>query len=256
MCTLIALHRCIDGVPLVIAANRDEFVDRAAEGPSLREEAGVWIVAPRDVRAGGTWLGVNAHGVFAAITNRRSAEPDPSRRSRGLLVLEALAAGSAAAAAEAAGRLPADAYNGFNLLIADAQSAHLVSYDGKPERIDLAPGVHVVGNVHPADRTGKLSRLRAAAERAAAPPPDSLFESLAGVCRSHEGDGELDRACVHAGAYATRSSTLLSVGNAEGDSLFFADGAPCERAYRDFTPLLVELDRSREPGRTDVRNIR
>jgi hypothetical protein len=199
---------------------------------------------------------VNAHGVFAAITNRRSAEPDPSRRSRGLLVLEALAAGSAAAAAEAAGRLPADAYNGFNLLIADAQSAHLVSYDGKPERIDLAPGVHVVGNVHPADRTGKLSRLRAAAERAAAPPPDSLFESLAGVCRSHEGDGELDRACVHAGAYATRSSTLLSVGNAEGDSLFFADGAPCERAYRDFTPLLVELDRSREPGRTDVRNIR
>jgi uncharacterized protein with NRDE domain len=256
MCTLIALHRCIDGVPLVIAANRDEFVDRAAEGPSLRDEAGVRIVAPRDVRAGGTWLGVNAHGVFAALTNRRSVEPDPARRSRGLLVLDALASESAAASADAAARLPADAYNPFNLLVADADSAHVVSYDGKPERIDLEPGAHVVGNVHPNDRSGKLARLRAEAERVAAAAPATLFAQLAAICRSHEGDAELDRACVHAGSYGTRSATLLSVGSASGDTLLYADGAPCKHGFRDFTPLLVELGRGREPGRTDVRNIR
>src|SRR5262249_10657645 len=91
-CTLIALHHCIDRAPLVIAANRDEFLDRPAEGPALREIAGGRIVAPRDVRAGGTWLGVNALGVFAALTNRRTSEPDPVRRSRGLLVLDALEA--------------------------------------------------------------------------------------------------------------------------------------------------------------------
>ena len=80
MCTLIALFRCFDGAPLVVAANRDEFHDRPAEGPALRwTEAGA-IVAPHDVRAGGTWLGLNAAGVFAAVTNRPCEAPDPERR--------------------------------------------------------------------------------------------------------------------------------------------------------------------------------
>ena len=256
MCTLIALHRCIDGAPLVVAANRDEFFERPAEGPALRETAGGWIVAPRDLRAGGTWLGLNARGVFAALTNRRVAEPDPQRRSRGLLVLDALGAANAAQAADALEELPRDAYNAFNLLVADAHSAHVVSYDGEPERIDLAAGAHVIGNAHPGDRTGKLERLREDARRAGAAPAEAVLDRLAQVCRSHDGDGELDRACVHAGPYGTRSSTLLRVGSDAGDVLHYADGAPCERAYRDFTPLLVELDRGREHGRTDVRNIR
>jgi uncharacterized protein with NRDE domain len=255
MCTLIALHRCIDGAPLVIAANRDEFFERPAEGPALWETAAGRVVAPRDVRAGGTWLGVNAQGVFAALTNRRS-EPDPSRRSRGLLVLDALAAGSASAAADQLAELPSDAYNPFNLLVADSRTAHVVSYDRKPERIDLEPGAHVIGNVHPGDRTGKLERLRSHAASAGEGPADAVLDRLALACRSHEGDGELDRACVHAGPYGTRSSTLLRVGSAAGDMLRYADGAPCQHAYRDFTPLLKQLDSGRAPGRNHVRNIR
>ena len=166
---------------------------------------------------------------------------------RGALVLDALA-GRPRQPPPNPPRASCGAYNAFNLFVADARSAHVVSYEGKPERIDLGAGAHVIGNVHPSDRTGKLARLRADAERAASAPAGSLFEALAAVCRSHEGDGELDRACVHAGSYATRSSTLLSVGKAGGDTLLYSDGAPCQSAYRDFTPLLVELDRGREPG--------
>src|SRR3989442_12793520 len=100
MCTLIAFHRCFADTPLVVAANRDEFHERPTEGPALREalissyrsersaRAGDRarsrpIVAPRDLRAGGSWLGVNGSGLFAAITNRRCDDPDPGPRARG-----------------------------------------------------------------------------------------------------------------------------------------------------------------------------
>ena len=71
MCTLIVLHRCVPGRPLVVAANRDEFLDRPAEGPALRSSRTGPIVAPRDLKAGGTWVGVSARGVFAGLTNLR-----------------------------------------------------------------------------------------------------------------------------------------------------------------------------------------
>jgi uncharacterized protein with NRDE domain len=256
MCTLIALHRCIAGVPLVIAANRDEYFERPAEGPAIWETGEGRVVAPRDVRAGGTWLGVNAHGVVAAVTNRRCPVPDPNRRSRGLLVLDALRAGSAADAADALEDLPIDAYNPFNLLVADEMSAHVLSYEGKAHRIDLDPGVHVVGNVHPLERPAKLERVRRAAERAGASSARDVLDSLAEVCRDHEGEGAIDSACVHAGPYGTRSSTLLRVGGDDGGELRFADGAPCRHAYRDFTSLLGELDSVRAGEQTNVRKIR
>ena len=239
MCTLIALHRCIAGVPLVIAANRDEFFERPAEGPVLWETAAGRIVAPRDVRAGGTWLGLNAHGVVAAVTNRRCPTPDPARRSRGLLVLDALRCGSASDAAEALEHLPIDAYNPFNLLLADARSVHVLTYEGKAERIDLEAGVHVIGNRHPLEpRSEKLERVHRAAERAGGAGPSGVLDALAEICRDHEGDEAVDSTCVHAGPYGTRSSTLLRVDREGSGELRFAAGAPCQHEYRDFTALL------------------
>jgi uncharacterized protein with NRDE domain len=165
MCTLIAFHRCFSDAPLVVAANRDEFHERPTEGPALREasistasrersgRAGAArsrrVVAPLDRRAGGSWLGVNAAGLFAAITNRRCDHPDPGRRSRGWLVMEALTEPSARRAAERFARLPAAAYNPFNLFVADSETAHLVTYADRPERRDFGPGPHVIGNLHP-----------------------------------------------------------------------------------------------------------
>ena len=74
MCTLIAIHRRIPGAPLVVAANRDEFLDRPTEGPAVRDGDPAPVLAPRDVRAGGTWLGLGAHGVFAAVTKSPSGQ--------------------------------------------------------------------------------------------------------------------------------------------------------------------------------------
>jgi len=231
---------------LVIAANRDEFLDRPSEGPALRKTSYGVIVAPRDALAGGTWLGLNGSGVFAAVTNRRCAEPDPGRRSRGLLVIDALRWPTADEAVEKleTGNLEPEAYNPFNLFVADLTSSFLVTYDGVPRRIDLSPGAHVIGNTDPtAPRTSKLAALDRKAERAAEAKADRVLDELAAICRGHGSGGDaLEDACVHAGGYGTRSSALLRLGETSDDAVFrFADGAPCCTEYDDFTPLLHEL---------------
>ena len=251
MCTLIALHRCVPGAPLVVAANRDEYADRPSRGPALRQLGRGVVVAPLDAQAGGTWLGVNPAGVFAAVTNRRAERPDPARRSRGLLVLDALGAANAADAASAALDLPPRAYNPFNLFVADAQRAYAITYGDAPKCIELAPGPHVIGNADlDAAPPPKVARIAREAAQVASAPDDALLERLAALCRSHAGDGTpTDSICVHAGSYGTRSSTLLRLAEAASASaLLYADGEPCRTAYRDFTPLLHQLASEAGPG--------
>jgi uncharacterized protein with NRDE domain len=234
----------VPGSPLLVAANRDEVHERPSEGPALRSAPWGTLLAPRDVRAGGTWLGLSAVGLFAAVTNRPCPDPDPARRSRGLLVLDALAAPTAREAADRLEGLPAHTYNPFNLLVADRESAAAITYLDAPRRIDLEPGVHVLGNADPlAPPTPKIARLRARATRAARGAAQEALDRLADLCRSHETAGDaLGATCVHTPAYGTRSSTLLRLSDfATDDVLRFADGAPCRSEYEDFTPLLRAL---------------
>ncbi len=246
MCTLIALHRCYSNANLLVAANRDEFHARPATGPRVHTWNGRQVIAPIDERAGGTWLGLNDGGVFVALTNRPASRLDASRRSRGLLVADALGRSTAAKAVEAALQLPANAYNPFNLFVADAEHAFTVVYEEKARVRVLAPGVHVIGNADPDDaKVPKIARLLAEAERIASEPEHAALESLAALCRSHDARSEnaLERTCIHTTDYGTRSSTVLRRGaQREQDVLRFASGAPCETPYDDLTPLLRALD--------------
>jgi uncharacterized protein with NRDE domain len=255
MCTLIVLHRPDPAVPLVVAANRDEYLDRPAAGPALARTRGVRILAPRDLRAGGTWLGISERGVFAALTNRPCADPDRSRRSRGLLVHDALGAPDAEKAAarlEAAG---AGAYNPFNLLVSDGRRAFVCVYEGAPRVTELAPGPHLLGNADPDDRSvPKVAHLLEAAERIAQGPRERYLDALAEVCRGHdghEGGGPLAPACIHhdTAGYGTRSSTLLRLdADSRASELRFADGPPCRTNYDDVSPLLHGLLSGRPVG--------
>lgn len=245
MCTLIALHRCVPGAPIVIAANRDEFLDRPASPPTLWAGEGPELVAPRDLKAGGTWLGLNRTGLFAGLTNRPVASLDPSPRSRGSVVVRALGAASADEAAEDLLRLPAGVFNPFNLLLADRQRAFAVVYDGAPTVRELAPGVHVIGNADPDDRSvPKVAALLARAEAAAAGPAGRVLDALAAICRGHSEQGRSrESACIHLDAYGTRSSTLLRLGAEPADGTWrWAEGPPCTTPYRDITGLLHVLE--------------
>jgi uncharacterized protein with NRDE domain len=228
MCTLILIHRHVPGAPLLVAANRDEYYDRPAAGPEIWSSSR-WgtVLTPRDLRAGGTWLGLNRAGIFAAVTNRPAntpvQTPDPDRESRGHLVLDALQGDDVVAIADQLAGLPAGKYNPFNLLVADVNRAFVVSYEDQGVALkELDPGTHVIGNVDPDDRSHhKTARILAEAEAAARRPADEVLEELAKLCRSHDGAprdgspaGPTDDTCIHLGdrgqqGYGTRSSLLL-----------------------------------------------
>ena len=134
MCTLVLLQR--PGELLAISGNRNEMLSRPSSGP--RVENGV--LAPRDDLAHGSWLGLNRHGLFVCVTNRRDAMVDPGRRSRGLLVLEALQAQTARGLHQALQELRGDRHNGFHLIYADLRDAFVTWSDGKSVRqTALAP---------------------------------------------------------------------------------------------------------------------
>jgi len=260
MCTLIALHRCAPGADLWVAANRDEFLGRAAEGPALRYVNGEPAVAPLDLEAGGTWWGVNGRGVFSAVTNRPVSTPDLLRRSRGQLVMDALGAKSAREAATQLAALPERAYNPFNFFVADARDAFAATYRDASVVWRLDPGVHVIGNADPRETgSGKVRSTRdaavAALEGSRRTHDADLSGALAAICRNHDVSGDRRASvCVHTGAdYGTRSSSLLKLGAAP--ALHHAEGPPCENEYRNLTDLLGELGigPARSEGLTAVR---
>ena len=84
MCVLALL---LEPGRILVAANRDEAFDRPSLPPAEVEPG---VVAGRDLLAGGTWLGFNRHGLFVAVTNRKSPASTPDTPSRGLLAREAL----------------------------------------------------------------------------------------------------------------------------------------------------------------------
>ena len=78
MCTLAIYFQVDDEYPVVVAANRDEFYERPTIAPASLSR-GPWVIGGKDLRAGGTWLGLNGHHLVAGLLNRRAGGgPDPT----------------------------------------------------------------------------------------------------------------------------------------------------------------------------------
>jgi uncharacterized protein with NRDE domain len=240
MCTLAIAFQTDRRWPVAVAANRDERLGRAAEGWGVRQPAtGPRYAAPRDLLAGGTWIGVSAAGIFAAVTNFHLPDgsgPDPARRSRGELVGKALGCASADAARAALASADAGAYNPFHLLVADAEHAFLWRYDGAAAALEeLAPGLHVVTEDAPDDRgpRGELVRARW--------PLNLEIGGLRELLALH-GRGR-EATCIHADPYyGTRSSTVLRLARSLAASdLYTSGGHPCTSPLEDQTRLLQAL---------------
>ena len=146
MCLIALFFRVLDDAPLVVGANREEFYARGGEPPRLLDGP-VRVVAGLDPTASGTWLGLNAHGVLVAVTNRGKSRPPDRPRSRGLLARDLLTCESATAAVEKATRaLDGADYAGCNVVCADAEAAAVI-HAGDWLRVRLLPpGIHVLAN--------------------------------------------------------------------------------------------------------------
>ena len=143
MCTLIVLKGLYANYPLVIAANRDELLDRPSETPQARENG---IYAPKDLQRGGSWTGVNDSGMFVGLTNRMDIKSQPGRLSRGQLVMDLLACKTMADAEKYVKSLVGEQYNGFNLVVADQSTMYLVRGDGIAITHSTTGGIVVVSN--------------------------------------------------------------------------------------------------------------
>ena len=144
MCLLVLARNSHPDYPLVVVANRDEY--HARESEIARWWPGQpGILAGRDRRAGGTWMGVDLTGRWGAVTNYRDGTPAPAPRSRGDLV-----PGFLSGNLEAAGYLEAVAgranqYSGFSLLAGDHSG--LYYYSNRDRGVRAVPdGIHTLSN--------------------------------------------------------------------------------------------------------------
>ena len=156
MCVLAFAWRAHPRWTLVVLGNRDEFHDRPA-APLARWETPDHLLAGRDLRSGGIWLGVSEEGRFAVVTNLRGfGGPEPDRPTRGKLTGDYLLGSARPEDIDAA------AFNPFNLLLADRDNAHFVSNRPHPVHAALAPGLYGLSNAALDEPWPKTLRLKEA----------------------------------------------------------------------------------------------
>lgn len=168
MCTVVVLFRPGHAWPMLLAANRDERLDRAWDAPGEWWPEYSGVIGGRDRTAGGTWMAMQGGRVVAVLNRPGSLGPALGKRSRGELPLLALAGDISA--------LSAGAYRPFNLIIASRDGAQFVRGDGfgRPHIRALPPGLSVVTAHDPNDPASpramaQLPRFKAAP---APEPPD------------------------------------------------------------------------------------
>jgi uncharacterized protein with NRDE domain len=225
MClVLIALDQHPDHA-LVVAANRDEFYDRPTS-PAAFWSDHPSVLGGRDLKAGGTWLGIDRSGRFAAVTNyRQGTRETAASRSRGHLVSDYLT--RSADPERYLDQVERDAalYNGFNLLAGDARKLFYYS-NREASRRTLGPGIYGLSN-HLLDTPWpKVTASKHALGGLMAGGSDLIPELLALLSDRKQAADEalpqtgvslewerlLSAAFITSPNYGTRSSTVVLVG--------------------------------------------
>jgi hypothetical protein len=255
MCSVVILNRPGHDWPILIAANRDERHDRPWLPPGRHWPDRPEIVAGLDVLAGGSWLGINATGIVAAVLNREGAlGPQAGKRSRGELVLDALDHVDATDAAVALRALDPHAYRPFNLIIADNRDAFLLCHRGAGDEISVEPlpeGVTMVTAMERDDPHSPRIRLhRPRFEAASVPEPAAgdwtEWEDLLASRDQEPGSGPGGAMFIEggpagdAGRFGTVSSSLIALPAIELAGIppiwRFARGPERQWTWRDIEP--------------------
>ncbi|MEI6159495.1 MAG: NRDE family protein [Roseococcus sp.] len=236
MCTVILLRRRGAAWPLLLAANRDERLDRPWEPPA---EHWPGLIGGRDSLAGGTWMAMNRQGVVAAVLNRvGSLGPDPAKRSRGELPLMALGEPTAAAAASRMAGLDAGLWRPFNLVLADAATALFIAGlgAGRPEVTALPEGVSMVTAHPPNDVTSPRTARHLPRFQAATPPEPPDWESWSTLLGDSAGASGEALNVPPIGGFGTVCASLVALAGTGERQWLFAPGPP-DRV--DFVPLTL-----------------
>lgn len=231
MCLIAFAWNAHPDFRLIVGANRDEWHDRPA-APAAWWNDRPHILAGRDLKAGGTWMGVTRNGRFAAVTNFRDpGDKKSTARSRGELVTDFLASDATPEKFLSATKLRSHEYTGFNLIVGD--TASLVYFSSVRGEVEiLPPGVYALSNHTLNEPWPKVKAAKSALEAAlgvevpqkalqmavydflsdtVTPPDRVLPDTGVGVAWERV----LAPALIVTPTYGTRASTILSVGNSD-----------------------------------------
>ncbi len=211
MCLIALAWKTRPDLPLVVAANRDEFFDRPTRPAHVWDEAPL-VVGGRDLRAGGSWLAVVGGGRFAAITNIRYAQIEGGP-SRGALVAGFLKGDESPLAYLERLAVHAREYAGFHLILGDgATLAHFSNAGDRPSVIE--PGVFGISNAAPGVEWPKVAIARQVVASAAFSNDRELMAAelldFLSTSRGVNVEEEIFVSFPDRG-YGTRSSTVVIV---------------------------------------------
>ncbi|MQA37143.1 NRDE family protein [Rugamonas aquatica] len=233
MCLIVFAWRVIPAVPLVAAANRDEFYQRAT-APAAAWPEHPQIYAGRDLQAGGSWMGITQPAAgrnasrFAAITNIRApSEHRDDAPSRGHLVADFLAGSMTPQEYVNTIRADAAAYNGFNLVLSDGDTLIWFSNRGDADPRNgrpLEPGVYGLSNALLDAPWPKVVKTKAqfASLLCLGAPDDAFFEMLADTTPAPDQrlpetgvpldlERMLSAVRIESPSYGTRTSTVVKL---------------------------------------------
>ena len=225
MCLLLIAIESHPVYKLVLAANRDEYYDRQT-APACFWDDPTALLAGRDLREGGTWLGVTTKGKIAGITNYR----DPASKidfapSRGMLTVNFLKGNLSPADYFDSLARKANKYNGFNLILGDING--MFWYSNRAGRVRrLSAGIWGLSNHLLDTQWPKVTRAKKAFEKQLLEKgefsPETTFQilfdqSVADDCDlpdtgvKLEWERVLSSIFISSPTYGTRSSTLLLI---------------------------------------------
>jgi uncharacterized protein with NRDE domain len=229
MCLIVFAWRVIPGVPVIAAANRDEYYDRPAT-PAAPWPDHPHVIAGRDLQGGGSWMGVSLEGPngprFAALTNIRGPlERRTDAPTRGALVADYLTGNLDAPAYLERIAPGAGAYNGFNLVLGDRDGLYWFSNRGGDDPRNgkaLEPGIYGISNGLLDAPWPKVLRTKAqfASLLCQGAPEEAYFEMLADTTRASDlrlpetgvpidMERMLSAVCIESDGYGTRTSTVV-----------------------------------------------
>lgn len=227
MCLIVFSYKQYSDYPFVLAANRDESYSRPTEAAHIWKTSPK-ILAGKDLKEGGTWLGVSENGRFAALTNHRQmSDIKEDTTSRGIIVKDFLLSEGNPREYLAELQRNGHKFNGFNLIAGTFDDLFYMS--NKKEGIfKVQQGNHTLSNAFlntPWPKTEQsLNAFETVLKTKEAPDEGEFFNMLLNDKRypiemlpdtglPDEAEKAVSSVFIETEDYGTRSSTLVMVDN-------------------------------------------
>jgi len=244
MSLLAVLYQLVPDSPILVAGNREESFDRICPTPSI-QSGKPRILASVDQASGGTYLGVNQHGMFCGAVSRRKPFDPINPKSRSLLCRDMLKTGSARQAVDLAlEELHSGQYKGVNYVVADSESGWVIHAGAETNVVELNEGLSIIGENDVDDKEDE--RVAMARRLLTLQMLDSPVKFLAVAskvfARAPTAAPHRPSMVVREKNFGTVSSTLISLGKKPRDAIYqYSNGAPDQSKFEDYSPMLRDI---------------